>query len=308
MALLTSTAFQHSPSIQPRAFVVMGALASSDVDDDLLYQMLVALRNAMKAAEESDTQCVVSMLHCVRNVVPSLPESSRYISSLFWLAVALLQSGHAPFYKEANNLLCACITTLHSQGAFRERGFTTTLLDARTNLEDISLQLDQLLGLSFDPDFSFSLAAVIFKGIRRPQLRESATQALKCLMTTAMATMSSTPTAESPIHPDVLGYFLALLPVSTTFQSYIQLLEAAQVGANWIPTKSTFGRLENDNDTTPSIPFDLLACQDQSIALLAISFLGTMLSSAQGDDAESQMLFAILKEASYTFPDIISLV
>ena len=45
MGLLTLTAFQLSPSVQPRAFVVMGTLALSDVDDDLLYQMLIAFRS-----------------------------------------------------------------------------------------------------------------------------------------------------------------------------------------------------------------------------------------------------------------------
>ncbi|KAH8118768.1 hypothetical protein DFH11DRAFT_1839273 [Phellopilus nigrolimitatus] len=299
MGLLTATAFQLSPSIQPRAFVVMGTLASSDVDDDLLYQMLVALRSAMKTADESDTQCVVSMLNCVCNVVPSLPESSRYIGTLFWLAVALLQSSHAPFYKEANNLLCACITSLHNQGAFRERGFTATLLDARSSLEDISMQLDQLLGLSFDSDFSFSLAAVIFKGIRRPQLRESAVGALRCLITTAAG--------ETPIHSDVLGYFLALLSVSTTAQSYQQLLQEARVGINWMPKKDSYNRFEDDNDQLPRVSFDVLGCQDFATALLAISFLGSILSSAQVDDTESQMLFTVLKEASLVFPDVVSL-
>ena len=60
MGLLTATTFKLSPSIQPRAFVVMGSLASSDVDDDLLYQMLVALRGAMKTGDESDPQCTDS--------------------------------------------------------------------------------------------------------------------------------------------------------------------------------------------------------------------------------------------------------
>ncbi|KAI5118442.1 hypothetical protein M0805_000576 [Coniferiporia weirii] len=306
MSLLTATAFQLSPSIQPRAFVVLGTLASSDVDDDLLYQMLVALRSAMKTADESDTQCVVSMLNCICSVVPSLPMSSRYIGTLFWLAVALLQSSHAPFYREANDLLRACITTLHKQGAFKDRGFTATLIEARSSLSDISMQLDQLLGLSFDSDFSFSLAAVVFKGIRRPQLRESAIGVLRCLLTTAVSTMPTLP-SEAPVHSDILGYFLALLSVSTTAQSYQQLLQEAHVGADWIPKKETFNRSEDDGDQVPRISFDLLGCHDPTTALLAISFLGSILSSAQVDDAESQMFFLILKDASMVFPDVVSL-
>ncbi|KAL5507799.1 IRA2 [Sanghuangporus vaninii] len=306
MGLLTATAFQLSPSIQPRAFIVMGTLASSDVDDDLLYQMLVALRSAMKMADESDTQCVVSMLNCICKVVPSLPESSRYIGTLFWLAVALLQSSHAAFYKEANDLLCACILTLRQQNAFAEKGFTGTLLESRTCLEEIQVQLDQLLGLSFDSDFSFSLAAVIFKGIRRPNLRESAVNVLRCLLTTAVSTLPQ-PSADAPVHNEVLGYFLALLSISTSIPAYEQLLHEAQVGEDWLPKKDVIDHLEDTNDQLPHIPFDVLGCQDHQSALLTISFLGSMLSSAQVDDAESQMLFLIMKDAATTFPEVVSL-
>lgn len=306
MGLLTATAFQLSPSIQPRAFVVMGALASSDVDDDLLYQMLVALRSAMKTADESDPRCAVSMLNCICNVVPSLPESSRYIGTLFWLAVALLQTSHAAFYKEACGLLCACVTTLASQNAFEERGFNATLLDARTGLEDISLQMDQMLYLSFDSDFSFSLAPVIFKGLRRPQFRESAVNVLRCLLTNAVATLTP-PVDEATVPSEALGYFLALLPVSTTLQSYKQLLQEANVGTNWLPKKEQFERIE-DRDRVPIVPFEVLGCQQPASALLATSLIGSILSSAQVDDAESQLLFSVLKDAASIYPEIVALV
>lgn len=258
-------------------------------------------------ADESDTDCVVSMLNCICKVVPSLPRSSRYISTLFWLAVALLQSSHAHFYKDANDLLCACITTLREQDAFQEKGFTGTLLEARSCLEDIQMQLDELLGLSFVSDFSFSLAAVIFKGIRRPNLRQSAMNALRCLLTTAMSTIPPSTLSDTPVHNEVLGYFLALLAVSTTPSSYEQLLLDAQVGDDWIPDEDSFERSENSNDELPRVRFGMLGCREPTSALLAISFLGAILSSAQVDDAESQMLFSILKDASMVYPEVVSL-
>ena len=308
MGLLTSTAFQLSPSVQPRAFVVMGTLALSDVDDDLLYQMLVALRSAMKNADESDTQCVVSMLNCICNVVPSLPESSRYIGTLFWFAVALLQSSHAPFYMSANELLCACVETLNTQDSFAEKGFTGTLLEVRSCLEDIHMQLDQILRLNFDADFSFSLAAPIFKGIRRPQFRESAIKTLRCLLTTTVATLDISSAADTPVHSDILGYFIALLSVSTDTQSYQQLLQEARVGSKWIAmAKEPANRNEDVVTNMPRVPFEILGCQDSTTALLSISFLGSILSSAQVDDVESQMLFTLLREACAYFPKVVCL-
>ncbi|TDL29911.1 hypothetical protein BD410DRAFT_780416, partial [Rickenella mellea] len=307
MSLLTATAFQLSLAIQPRAFIVMGTLAPSDVDDDLLYQMLVALKSAMKVSDESDTTCVVSMLRCICNLVHALPENSRYLPQVFWLSVALLQSSHAAFYMEATSLLCASLHTLHAQGLLQERGFTATLLDARAPLEEISIQLDRLLGVSFESSFSFSLASVIFKGMRRPQLREHAAAALNCLLTTALSTSEISGSSDGTVHPDILGYFLALLPVSTTLQSYQQLLTDAGVGQDWFLADEATGRMEGENGQVPRVAFDLLGCVDANTALLVTSFVATMLSTAQGDDVESQMLFTLLSDAASAFPETVSL-
>ena len=40
MSLVTATAFQQSPAVQTRSFVVLAALAVSEVDDDFFYQIL----------------------------------------------------------------------------------------------------------------------------------------------------------------------------------------------------------------------------------------------------------------------------
>lgn len=306
MGLLTSTAFQLSPSVQPRAFIVMGTLASSDVDDDLLYQMLVALRNALRQSDEADTQCVVSMLHCVCTVVSTLAENSRYIGPLFWLAVALLESSHAPFFVEANNLLCACITTLNRHDAFKERGFVVTLLEARAHLDDISIQLDQMLGLSFESDFSFSLAAIIFKGVRRPSFRTSAIETLRCLLKTVVSTLPPPTEEDTSIDGDALGYVLALLPTSTSPQTFKQLLQESGAGVAWT-RKESFGQTEIDDGQAPHVPFEVLGCHDSNTALLIVSFIGSMLSTAQSDDAESQMLFGVLKGMSLVFPETVSM-
>ena len=54
-----------------------------------------------------------------------------------------------------------------SQGVFEERGVSPTLLSEREPMEEISVQLDLMLSLSFDSSFSFSLAAILFYRIYR---------------------------------------------------------------------------------------------------------------------------------------------
>jgi hypothetical protein len=96
MSLVSSTAFQYSPAVQTRAFVTLGTLAISDVDDDLFYQMIVALKKVLSETKQSDTDlCIIlSMLKCFAKLVPSLTPGSRFFPQLFWLGVALLQTGH----------------------------------------------------------------------------------------------------------------------------------------------------------------------------------------------------------------------
>ena len=89
MSLITSSAFQLSPAVQSRAFVALGVLATSDVDDDLLYQMLVAFKTALSQASETDTTSVVSMLRCITNVVPATNGNSRYLAALIPMSARL---------------------------------------------------------------------------------------------------------------------------------------------------------------------------------------------------------------------------
>ena len=179
MSLVTATAFQVCPYVQYRAFVVLGLLASSEVDDDLLYQMLVAFKNALAMSAENDPAAVMSMLRCIARVIPCLGPDSRYLPQVFWLAVALLQSTYLPLYKEAARLLEVILEALAGQGFFKDRRMSGVLLDARTQLSDITTQLDGIMGLSFDAAFSFSLASVIFRGVRPPALRPIARALLK---------------------------------------------------------------------------------------------------------------------------------
>jgi hypothetical protein len=306
MSLVTSTAFQLSPAIQCRAFLVLGTLATSDVDDDLLYQMLVAFKTALSQSTEADTTAVVRMLRCICNVIPSLVENSRYLPHMFWLAVALLQSSHISFYMEATQLLRSTITVMEKQSAFIESGVPTTLQKARVQIEDIASQLDSLLGLSFDSAFSFSLATTIFKGVRHSALKDSAESALRTLLKSTVQAAETSKEPTTPLCPDALGYFLALLPIATNSESYRRLLQDARVDEFWLADEG-FGQVD-DLDTVPRVPFELLGIQDTTTALLVTSFVGAMLSSVQGDVAETEILFNVLSDIATAFPETVSLV
>lgn len=298
MGLVTSMAFQHSPAIQSRAFIVLGTLATSDVDDDFMYQMLVAFKTALAQSNETDTTSVISMLWCMYKVVPALSPGSKYFSQLFWLAVALLQASHIAFYVQATDLLRQSLEMLHAQKAFRHESVAEVLMEGRVHLEETLGQLDQLLGLSFDTNFSFTLAAIVFKGVRHTILRSAAEAALRSLLhVTVHADQHVDDTPQDTLHPDALGYFLALIPFSTSPKTYERLIQECNVPG-----------IATDRDAiVPRISLDFIGVEDPTTALLITSFVGAILMTAQGDDAETQVLYTLLSDIAAVFPDIVSM-
>ena len=306
MSLVTSTAFQLSPALQTRAFVVLAVLASTEVDDDLFYQILVALRTSLAQVTESETTSVFSMLKCVCKAVPSLADNSRYICQIFWLGVALCQCCHVAFHVEACNLLRITLENLESRGLLQGGTVPAILLDARAPFEDIASQMDQLLDLSFDSSVTFCLSAIIFKGVRHSGLREATEAALRTLLqVTLRAAARKEPGAyPNSLHPDVLGYFLALLPFSTTIASYRRLLEDCGAEQRWLPEISPD---DLDEGHVPRLSIDFLGIHDANTALLVSAFVAVMLTTAQGNDAESEMLYTFLSDIAEAFPETVSM-
>ncbi|KAI0329579.1 hypothetical protein GY45DRAFT_1324865 [Cubamyces sp. BRFM 1775] len=309
MSLITSSAFQLSPAVQSRAFVALGVLATSDVDDDLLYQMLVAFKTALSQASETDTTSVLSMLRCITNVVPATSGNSRYLSQLFWLAVALLQSSHMALYVEAIRLLRVTVEIMADHGHFKDRGLPVTLLEGRVPLEDIACELDHLLGLSFESSFSFSLAATIFKGVRHSALRDAAEGALRSLLSITARSCVEVEHADdgpgAPVCQDALGYFLALVPMSTRVRALKRLMEEANIDASWL-SEETF-MAQDDDDPVFKLPFGLVGLGDSNTALLVTSFVTAMLATAQGDDHESAIFYNILSDVADAWPEVIGM-
>ncbi|RDB19915.1 Neurofibromin [Hypsizygus marmoreus] len=309
MSLVTASAFQVSPAVQTRAFIALGTLATSDVEDDFLYQILVAFNTALTRATETHTLSVVSMLRCMCKIAPALPKNSRYICLLFWLAVALLQASHFAFYIEATCLLRVTLENMETRGMIQSGSVSSFLLKSRTSLEEITSQLDDILKISFESSFSFSLASIIFKGIRHTGLRDAAEAVLRSLLCVTVRSQANNDIPSGfrdSINPDALGYFLALLPLSTTPTAYRRLLDDCNIDDAWLPDAG-LDAFDDDNCSAPRISPAFLGVTDSSTALLVASFVGTMLTTAQGDDKETEILLTLLSDIANTFPQIVAL-
>ncbi|KAJ3987640.1 hypothetical protein F5890DRAFT_1563214 [Lentinula detonsa] len=316
MSLATASAFQYSSMIQMRSFTALGALTTSDVDDDFMYQMLMAFRTALLQSDNtSDITALVTMLRCITKAVPGLQIDSRHIPQLFWLGVAFLQSSHMAFFEDAAALVALTMTEMEKRRTFLGAPVAVRLLEARSPIEEPAQQFDSTLQLSCDSNFSFSLAAVLFKGMRHSGLRNSAEEALRTLLriTTHFGGQLQTETGSANgdpvcVDPDALGYFLALLATSTTAADYRALLRECGIqDTTPLEGDQTVISISNEISNVPSVSIDILGINDSNAALLATSFIGVMLMTAQGDDAESEMLFSILADIAIAYPEIMQM-
>ncbi|KAI0291754.1 hypothetical protein BC826DRAFT_969907 [Russula brevipes] len=299
MSLVTATAFQVSPTIQFRAFVVLGELATADVDDDFFYQMLVAFRSTLIRTTDS-TISVVSMLRCIRNVVPALQRGSRYLGPIFWLGVALLQFGHMAFYAEASQLLRVTIQRLADQGFVQEHGVPESMLEHRYGFRDIADQLDQSLKISFESSFSLSLAAILVKGFKLKSFKPVALDSLRTMLRISSRAPSNDE-GNSPLRvtPDSLGYFLALLSAATTQRKFGELLHDANLDeypAGDDPAESADEDVPLLSDVSMAYPEVLTICYDSLQERVKDAFASS--SNSHVLSAASNVFHIVLQDPS----------
>lgn len=176
MSLVASTAFQSNPAIQSRAFSVMGCLAREDVDDDLLYQVLVALRNALtRFLETGDYEMLTSIVTSLTKMMENLSPSSRYLLQLFWLAISLVRVGSGLVFNCSAALLESTLRTIAASGEFKNNRMVPVLLQGRLPVEEATSAIDELYGLHFNREsFHIAVAATLSKGLQDPSTKPSA--------------------------------------------------------------------------------------------------------------------------------------
>ncbi|KAJ8122779.1 hypothetical protein ONZ43_g1109 [Nemania bipapillata] len=176
MSLVASTAFQNNPAIQPRAFTVMGCLAREEIDDDLLYQVLVALRHSItRFGEDGSTDMLVAVVTSLSKMIAKLTSASRYGLQLFWLSMSLIRLMPTPrLFNCATQLLESVLTNIGISSELRSDRTASFLLQGRSTLEEATLPLDDVYGVHFTPDnFHFAVSACLVRGLTDPSTKAS---------------------------------------------------------------------------------------------------------------------------------------
>ncbi|KAI0182148.1 GTPase [Hypoxylon sp. FL1284] len=195
MSLVASTAFQNNPAIQPRAFTVMGCLAREEVDDDLLYQVLVALRNSVgRFGEDNGSDMLVAIVTSLSKMIAKLTSASRYGPQLFWLAMSLIRLVPAGLFNCTALFLEAVLANIGTTSELRSNKMAQYLLQGRAQLEEAMLPLDDAYGIHFTPDsFHFAVCACLARGLTDPSTKVPALRILSTFleMTTDSSASSS---------------------------------------------------------------------------------------------------------------------
>ncbi|KAI9475616.1 MAG: hypothetical protein EXX96DRAFT_506141 [Benjaminiella poitrasii] len=304
MSLVASTAFQFNPATQPQAFVVLGCLGKEEVDDDLLYQILVALRGALAIFNESDPNLVLSIMMCLKNIVESLPSDSRYLLPLFWIAIALVEINNGPTFSMAVGLLLSILRALDADEYFTGDRVVDILLAAREPIADVAKKLDQLCGVNFESHFSFAISSIFLKGLRYNNAREVIFHGLTTFLDIECKHADNLNLFDS----QTLGYLAGLLPLAVKNEALKEVLRLAGLTD---PNLDVSDDDEDDNsDNYKSFyggVFDRLDISDDTTALLLISMLATQLQMAENNN-EKLFLYGLLAEAANSIPEVFSVV
>ncbi|KAL7314719.1 hypothetical protein PS15m_006255 [Mucor circinelloides] len=301
MSLVTSMTFQFNPALQPRSFVILGCLAQEEIDDDLLFQILIVLRNELGRFDENNPYLVISILMCLTNIIDNLSANSRYLKSLFWLAIAMVQMNHNSIFSYAVKLLHGVLRTLDSHKCFDTRSVEDTLMEARAPFSEISQEIDSAAGLSFTTQFSFAIAGVLLKGFSHSDARDTV---FTCL-TTFLEIETKSSLKPNMIDANCLGYLCGLLPFAAKNDALKELLRLA--GVNDIDVDDMNVSSPTCSATIYSIIWRAIDIPNNTTGILLVSFLVGMLSLAE-NEAERLFLYGFLSRAAISTPEVFALV
>lgn len=315
MSLVTAGAFRSNPAIQPRLLVALGCLADSEVDDSLLYQLVNALRNTLEEPmmKEGNEMILNSLIFACTKLVgarlkPGYSGSeSAYLHELFWLSVAVLEIADGITYPLAVSFMETCLRVLALTESLHRQHLPTYLLRTRKPLENVAIALDELVGINFSRSFSFSIAALLAKGLKPqgyPDLIRSAAAVLLEMSSKNRIKVNDAPVGLESVKPtisfEILPYLALLIPIVTTSNDLANYLTLAGLNGEEyrkIPLANVWKKLFNDGSVEEML--------DNETSLLLLSLTAAILASCEKEQ-ELLLLYTFFSEAApntrSTFP------
>jgi neurofibromin 1 len=235
---------------------------------------------------------LISMLRCLTQIISGVSMESRYGgASTFWLGLGILQTGRIPLTSAAIDLLVAALKQAEGLG-LAEAGIQQLFLAHRPR--DVAvIKLDAYTGVDFDTEttFTFSVAALVYRGMRLEATRTATKEVFGLLMAPGLVNTNAQP---GLVPPQCLAYFLCRYSVKNNNKERKYLVDLTC-------GKGTFDRLANYANVFP-----LLDIPDTPTAIMVIALLFGMLRASELE-YERVVLLTTLAEAARQLPDIIAI-
>ena len=293
-SLVASTAFQSNPAIQSKAFTVMGCLATEDVDDDLLYQVLVSLRKGIsRFLEGGDSELLISIITTLTKMVGNLATNSRYVKQLFWLAISLVRLVPLSLFNCAASLLEAVAQVLAVRGAFAHNQMAEVLLQGRSGSGPVLQDIDESYGVRFaHHSFHIAVTVCLLRGLPEPTTRATTVRVFSTFLDITSRSLytkdiSSTDSA-------VLPYILLLGTRATTVEERRAIL--------WLARRMSQVGLPCPSDVWEMVKIDYIADTE-----LLCNILPIIVNFEQYDDLVQQHSLQFLLQLALQRPSIIAL-
>ncbi|CAO3616005.1 unnamed protein product [Cunninghamella blakesleeana] len=213
---ITSEAFQPNPAIQPRTIIALGYLGGNHIDDNIIYQVLTTLKNALLSFHPDDTYLTLSILKCLKNLVENTGVHSRYLISLFWIAIGIISINHSDLNCIGMELLNSVICSMDAENIFDDENveMESLFLKSREPVDDLYKEIDHLCGVQFETHFSFAVVALLIKGWgKTPQVKVNYSQCLVNLLKCA------TKHPQKTVNMQVLGYIAGLQSIARKMET-----------------------------------------------------------------------------------------
>ncbi|CAO3591302.1 unnamed protein product [Absidia cylindrospora] len=241
MGHISSAVFQSNLAIQPRLFVGLGCLGRQQMNDDIIYQTLYSLQQALLTFDPEYPSLVLSITMCLRNLVECVRSDSRYQITLFWVALGLLSINHQSLVITATELLQGTLNTMEADHLFDEgeAAMKNLLFNSMAPYHEICNKLDQLNAINFNTHFSFAVSGILMKAYTTPRGKDVAFQCLLTFLNCA------TRHEKEKVDESVLGYVASLISVARQAQSSQDILQFA--GVHWCSIRKPSGNSQRNH-------------------------------------------------------------
>ncbi|SCZ95032.1 BZ3500_MvSof-1268-A1-R1_Chr11-3g03557 [Microbotryum saponariae] len=308
-ASLTSTlCFQYDAALQGRAVATLSYLGSTALDDDVVFQLLTTLSNAIRSPD--GVELAVLLTRCLSKTLQS---ESKFLLATTETGMALLLARPSLVSRPAVALLAVAIEKLQISGAFIDTG-ALEMLGELWLAHDVQSMPAQI-GVSFELDLGFALASLL---ARLSMDAKTASDATYCLLSIIH---HSHPLVED--NQEVpkqlsrwLGPFIALLPTMVDQGRLPELLSAARIdtppGVSNMPAIAAKLEIPDQNAVSMYAKvFYQLAFADPychlSQALMCLALSTRLLEDMTASDAAAAALFHVIARTLTLYPDLESL-